>query len=504
MKQYNHRRRWKWFLFFVATLIFSGLMLYSNLLVSKMSADEVSKIKIWADAIQQKALLVNYTNDYFDRVIEEEKRRAQLLAKAYNKLLSAPMEEDLTFYLEIISNNKTIPCIITDETGKINGAVNVDFKVDTVPYLTSKLKEDFSVYKPIAVNYYKNKWMYLYYKESNLYMDLRKMLTNLIQSFFNEVVANTASVPVIVTDSSKTNIIAYGNIDTNKIFDSNFLLQTIEEMEVENKPIEINISGYGKSFVFFQESSLLKQLRYFPIIQFILIGLFIIIAYILFSSARKSEQNQVWVGMSKETAHQLGTPISSLIGWIEILKLKNTDSHMVEELEKDVNRLETIAQRFSKIGSIPELKQENLSMIIYNFIQYLKIRSPKNIDYNLQFDTNIEIPIFINKHLFEWVIENLCKNAVDAIDGSGEISICIGDDKKHVFIDISDSGKGIDKKLHKVIFRPGYTSKKRGWGLGLSLAKRIISEYHKGELFVKSSSPEGTTFRIKLKKNSNN
>lgn len=475
-------------------------MLYSNWLVSKMSEDEKQKIEIWADAIQQKALLVNYTNVYFDKVIAEEKRRAQLLAKAYNKLLAAPAEEDLTFYLEIISNNKTIPCIITDETGKINGAVNVDFKVDTVSYLTGKLKDDFSVYKPIAVNYYKNKWMYLYYKESNLYMDLHKMLTNLIKSFFNEVVDNSASVPVIVADSSKTNIIAYGNIDTNRLFDEQFIQSTISQMEHENKPIEINISGYGKSYVFYQESSFLKQLRYFPIIQFVLIGLFIIIAYILFSSARKSEQNQVWVGMSKETAHQLGTPISSLLGWIEILKMQNVDEQIVTELGKDIQRLETIAQRFSKIGSIPELKNENIIQVVIDYIDYFRTRSPKNIEYNLNFDALKPIPVMLNKYLFEWVLENLCKNAIDAIDGGGTITISILDDKKHVLLDIADTGKGIEKKLHKTIFKPGYTSKKRGWGLGLSLAKRIIAIYHKGELYVKSSSDEGTTFRIKLKK----
>ncbi len=501
MKHYYRRRRWKWLLFFAATLIFTGLMLYSNWLVSKMSADEKKKIELWADAIQQKAILVNYTNEYFDKVIAEEKRRALLLAKSYNKLLSAPPEEDLTFYLEIISNNKTIPCIITDESGKINGAVNVDFNTDTVPYLTGKLKEDFSVYKPISVNYYKNKWMYLYYKESNLYMDLRKMLNNLIQSFFNEVVNNSASVPVIVTDSSRQNIISYGKLDTNRLLDPQYIQQTITQMESENKPIEINISGYGKSYVFFEESSFLKQLRYFPIVQFGLIGLFIIIAYILFSSARKSEQNQVWVGMSKETAHQLGTPISSLIGWMELLKLQESvDGNIITELAKDITRLETIAQRFSKIGSIPELREENITQVIIDFIGYLRTRSPKAIEYHLQFDPAKPIPVMLNRYLFEWVIENLCKNAIDAIDGSGEITISIGEEKRHIFIDIADTGKGIDKKLHKTIFKPGYTSKKRGWGLGLSLAKRIVTEYHKGELFVKSSSEAGTTFRIKLKK----
>ena len=327
------------------------------------------------------------------------------------------------------------------------------------------------------------------------------MLNNLIQSFFNEVVNNSASVPVIVTDSSRQSIISYGKLDTNQLFDPQYIQQTISRMESENKPIEINISGYGKSYVFFEESSFLKQLRYFPIVQFGLIGLFIIIAYILFSSARKSEQNQVWVGMSKETAHQLGTPISSLIGWMELLKLQETvDENIITELAKDITRLETIAQRFSKIGSIPELKEENITQVIIDFIGYLRTRTPKAIEYHLQFDPAKAIPVMLNRYLFEWVIENLCKNAIDAIDGSGKITISIGEEKRHIFIDIADTGKGIDKKLHNTIFKPGYTSKKRGWGLGLSLAKRIVTEYHKGELFVKSSSEEGTTFRIKLRK----
>jgi signal transduction histidine kinase len=327
------------------------------------------------------------------------------------------------------------------------------------------------------------------------------MLNNLIKSFFNEVVDNSASVPVIVTDSSKSNIIAYGNIDTNRLFDQHFIAHTISQMESENKPIEITISGYGKSFVFFQESSLLKQLRYFPIIQFFLIGLFIIIAYILFSAARKAEQNQVWVGMSKETAHQLGTPISSLIGWVEILKLQDMDAQIVGELQKDINRLETIAQRFSKIGSIPELKEENLVEVITDFVKYLKTRSPKNIEYKLLFDPNTPIPIMLNKYLFEWVIENLCKNAIDSMEGPGFISISVFEEKNKVYIDVSDSGKGIDKKNFKTIFKPGYTSKKRGWGLGLSLSSRIVTIYHKGQLYVKNSTlGEGTTFRIRLNK----
>jgi len=470
------------------------------LLVKKISAEEKTKIKIWADAIVQKARLVNYTNEFFEKVRLEEERRANLLAKAYNKLITTNSEDDLNFYLELITNNKTIPCINTDENGLISAAVNVNFNIDTVKYLKGKLKEDFSVYKPIVINYYKNKYTYLYYKESRIYSDLRDVIDDLIKSFFNETVVNSASVPVIVTDSTMQNVINYGGIDTNRVLDEEYIKHTISEMESQNTPIELNLVGIGKSYVFYKESFMLTQLRYFPYIQFGAIGFFIIIAYLLFSFARRSEQNQVWVGMSKETAHQLGTPISSLIGWIEILRLQKIDDSIVKEIEKDIQRLETVAQRFSKIGSSPELNNQNLAEVIVDFISYLKTRTSTKIEYKLNFDTKKVFNINLNRYLFEWVIENICKNAIDAIESTGTITIDIIEDIKYTHIDISDTGKGMDKKSIKTIFKPGYTTKSRGWGLGLSLSERIIKQYHKGKIFVKQSTiGKGTTFRISLK-----
>ncbi|MEG2070893.1 MAG: HAMP domain-containing sensor histidine kinase [Bacteroidales bacterium] len=235
--------------------------------------------------------------------------------------------------------------------------------------------------------------------------------------------------------------------------------------------------------------------------QFFIIFIFFVVAYLLFSFARKSEQNQVWVGMSKETAHQLGTPISSLMAWNELLKEQNIDASIIKEIDKDVNRLETIAQRFSKIGSVPELKNENLVHILEEFVGYLQTRISSKVDlkFNKPDNQNLELPL--NRYLFEWVIENLCKNSVDAMDGKGVIIINITEEEKRVHIDITDTGKGIPQKKFKTIFNPGFTSKNRGWGLGLTLAKRIIKEYHKGKLFVKSSSIDrGTVMRISLRK----
>ena len=230
-------------------------------------------------------------------------------------------------------------------------------------------------------------------------------------------------------------------------------------------------------------------------------GIFLFIAYLLFSTARKSEQNQVWVGMAKETAHQLGTPLSSMIGWVELLKLKGLDEDTVHEIAKDVHRLETITDRFSKIGSTARLEPYNIVMVIYDSVNYIKSRVSPKVRFTITPDLTTQVSAPINLHLFEWVIENLCKNAVDAMEGNGSIHIVVTEDIKQVVIDISDTGKGIQKSRFKTIFHPGYTSKTRGWGLGLTLSKRIIENYHSGKIFVKTSAiGKGTTFRIILKK----
>ncbi|MEI8273959.1 MAG: HAMP domain-containing sensor histidine kinase, partial [Paludibacter sp.] len=232
------------------------------------------------------------------------------------------------------------------------------------------------------------------------------------------------------------------------------------------------------------------------------IFLFLLVAFFAFSSTKKAEQNQVWVGLSKETAHQLGTPISSLLAWVDLLKMRHSEDKLIGEMEKDVNRLGIIAERFSKIGSKPDLMIVSLNETLQNAVQYMSNRSSQKVAIQCHFSTEEHVFISLNIPLFEWVIENLCKNAIDAMDGSGNIDITVLQKNDEVLIDIKDTGKGIDKKKFKMVFTPGFTTKKRGWGLGLSLAKRIIEEYHGGKIFVKQSELNvGTIFRIILKTN---
>jgi len=316
--------------------------------------------------------------------------------------------------------------------------------------------------------------------------------------FLLQVVQNNRTVPVILTDSSD-NILSFRNLDTIKAKDLSYVREQLKIMKKENEPITIFIGSNSKNYIYYRESFLLQQLTYYPYIQIGVILLFIFVAYLAFSASRKAEQNQVWIGLSKETAHQLGTPTSSLMAWKELIKNRYNDFEMVSELEKDVNRLEIITDRFSKIGSKPTLKPTNLIDTIYSTIEYLKSRTSDKISFNFSPDQDTLITP-LSKSLFEWVIENLCKNAVDSINDKGNINITVKNYKQKIFIDISDTGKGISKSKFKTIFKPGYTTKSRGWGLGLSLAKRIIETYHKGKIFVLNSEiGKGSTFRIILK-----
>jgi len=316
--------------------------------------------------------------------------------------------------------------------------------------------------------------------------------------FLFSVIQNNETVPVILVESDST-ISMYRNLDTTRVNNPLYLERKLSEMMEENPPIEIPLSENNKQYLYYSRSTILSSLIYYPWIQLGVILIFIAVAYFAFSSSRKAEQNQVWVGLSKETAHQLGTPISSLMAWLEMLKLKKHDENLIGELEKDIYRLNIITERFSKIGSPPILKPENLVKVIENSINYLKSRSSEKILFHLHADKH-EILVPLNTALFEWVIENVCKNAMDAIGETGEIRISIIPNSQFAFIDISDTGKGISKSKYKTIFKPGFTTKKRGWGLGLSLTKRIIEEYHKGKIFVADSDiGKGTTIRIILK-----
>jgi signal transduction histidine kinase len=317
--------------------------------------------------------------------------------------------------------------------------------------------------------------------------------------FLLQVIQNNKSVPVVLTNS-KGEIISYRNLDSLKVKDDKYMKMIINEMKATHDSIVVELGANEKNIIYFKDSLILRKLFYYPYIQLTIIFLFIIIAYFAFSSSRKAEQNQVWVGLSKETAHQLGTPTSSLLAWVELLKGRKGMEDTVLELEKDVKRLEVITDRFSKIGSKPLLKMTNVKSVLNNSIDYLKTRASKRIHFILE---NPEIPVYapISVSLFEWVIENLFKNAVDAIENEGTITIRVKENAKSVTIDITDTGKGIAKSKFKTIFKPGYTTKKRGWGLGLSLTKRIIHEYHNGKISVLNSEPDkGTTFRILLRR----
>ena len=306
--------------------------------------------------------------------------------------------------------------------------------------------------------------------------------------------------PVIFTNNLKDTIIAIGKIDEFSVNTRDKLQLTLNNLAAQNNPIEIDLGDGSKDYIFYAPSELITRLKYYPYIQFGVIGLFLIIAYILFSTARKAEQDQVWVGMSKETAHQLGTPLSSLMAWNEHLITLGVDEAIVSEMNQDVKRLNTITDRFSKIGSQPTLSLENINLLLTNALDYLKKRTSRNVVYTLNL-TEKDININLCAPLFEWVIENLCKNAVDTMDGKGSITVNLTNFSEGIFIDIIDTGKGIPKSKFKTIFEPGYTTKKRGWGLGLSLCKRIIESYHHGKIqVIQSEINKGTTFRIELKK----
>ncbi len=501
MNIYRRKQRWKLILLGVAAAIVAASLWYTDTIVKKIAVEERQKVSLWADAIQKRANLVNYMETFFEKIKDEERERVELWAEATRRILVAESDEELTFYVNIIESNTNIPVLHVDDQDNIITGRNLDSEFENAEVFEGEVKQAFSEHSPIPIKYNGN-IEYLYYRDSQLFTELREVLENLIESFIDEIVVGTANIPVIVTDSTQTQIIAYGNVNDFNPGDSQDVENTIDDMKGQNPPISIELPTHGTCHVFYKNSFLLTQLKYYPLAQFGVIGMFLFVAYILFSMARNAEQNQVWVGMSKETAHQLGTPLSSLMAWMELLKLKGIDEDTVKEVEKDIKRLENITERFSKVGSPPQLLQSDIVNIVNKAIEYLKPRLSKNTQFSINVtpgNKSIEVPV--NPNLFEWVVENICKNAVDAMGGNGKISIDIIEQKKHVVVDITDSGKGISKYKFNELFKPGYTSKKRGWGLGLSLSKRIIENYHKGRLFVKSSQiNKGTTFRIMLKK----
>ncbi len=309
------------------------------------------------------------------------------------------------------------------------------------------------------------------------------------------------NIPLIVLDQDNQ-LVYHTNVSKKNKLNKKDSLKIVEKavkFEKDIPPMFLEIDDQKYQNIYYSPSHLYSRLFYYPLILIGIFLLFITTIYLYYRTGKISDENRLWSGIARETAHQIGTPLSSLMGWIEIMKTQKSMDIPIGELEKDVQRLNTISQRFSKIGSEPELKEENIVEISRNIAHYLQDRTSKQL--KIKLDTPDKIYVSINKQLYEWVLENLIKNSIDAMEGKGEINISVFEDKNHVFIDVKDQGKGLSKNMYSEIFLPGFTTKKRGWGLGLSLAKRIIEQYHNGKIFVQKSEPgKGTTMRIVIPK----
>ena len=539
MNLYSRKQKWKYVLALIALIIVAGTIWYASYIASEVQLEERQKIKLWSQAIKKKADLVKLTNQSFSALSEKETENVELWASATISI--GKENSDYEFAFGIIEKNvdtlyrkDNIPLLLTDENSFFLSSVNmpeitvyekqeqeikarvnefsnqalagfsgaeellnnetkklegVQFQKDT--FISNRIISWGKKNEPIEIEFAKNKSQKVYYDYSREFYDLQKKRDSLVKSFNYDLISNSAMVPVVFVDAETNDIIAT-NIPEAQ------LSKRIEQMKYENTPISIDLGDARKGIIYFQESLTLKQLRYFPYIMLAVIAAFLFVAYLLFSTFRRAEQNQVWVGMAKETAHQLGTPLSSLMALNEILKEQGVKEEAIVEMNKDIHRLETITERFSKIGSDAVLENEEVIDVIRQNLNYLKSRISKKIKIEV-IATKKEVKTMLNKPLFEWVIENLTKNAVDAMQGEGDLTFTIGNDNDQVFIDVSDTGKGISGNNTKAVFEPGYTTKTRGWGLGLSLAKRIIEDHHKGKIYIKETElNKGTTFRILL------
>lgn len=484
----------------IALLLIGASLWYTNRLVKSIAEQETRQVKMWAAAMEQHAVMMKSTEEFFNKVNEQEQLRVELLANAYRHVIDISSNENTAIYLDIFRNNISIPLVITDTKGNILNKANLPPEQEDKTTFDDEMKEAYSKFAPIKIDPGYGSVQYLYYNESRIYTDLKAVLEDMIDHFLEEITLNSVGAPVIITDESQNKILSFGNLDSLMMQDTNYVKQQLAIMRDENDPLQIDFMNTGKATVFYRTSDLVQQMRYYPIIQFVVFALFLLIAYLLFSYARRSEQNQVWAGMAKETAHQLGTPLSSLMGWIELLKMQEEPFAGTQEMEKDIERLQIVTDRFSKIGSVPTPEPTNINYLIQDTMDYLQKRFSKKFEFEVNLPEG-ELIMPLIPSLFRWVLENLTKNAVDAMGDHGKLTLNLLDDGDHIHIDLSDTGKGIPKSKIKQVFNPGYTSKKRGWGLGLSLAKRIIEDYHKGKIFVKSSVVgEGTTFRITLRK----
>ncbi|MBT5147797.1 MAG: HAMP domain-containing histidine kinase [Flavobacteriales bacterium] len=493
--QARSKKRWKRILLASAAVIVGATLWYANSLTKRVKIEERAKVKVWSEAIIQRSHLVDYTEKLFVQLEADERKKADRLADAYRIIDNPPRGMDLTFVTDYLWSNSTVPVLIYDDYGRKLYDINLESGLTNFDSLRDEMASRFN---PIR---FKEVGQTVYYDESLRLKDLKTAMADLISSFVSETILNSASVPVIMTDSLMKNVIHSKGVLVEELENPESLQARLIRMSESNNPIKVYLPGEGARLIFFEDSVILTSMRYYPLIQLILITAFLLTAYLVFSSSRKAEQNRVWVGMAKETAHQLGTPLSSLMAWVGLLKeAKEIDQSMLVEMEKDVQRLHVVTDRFSKIGSQPKLTSGDIGQSVSHTLSYMRPRISKKVEIRLTgIQDNIEIKALFNPSLFSWVLENLLRNAVDAMEGRGEINVNVMNSEKGVTIDISDTGKGISRQDIRSVFSPGFTTKKRGWGLGLSLVKRIIEEYHGGKISVlKSEVGVGTTFRINI------
>jgi len=492
------------FLFLASFLIVIAAVWWTFVIVRQISNDEHHKVRMWVSSVQRKANLIEYSKNFFEQIEQSERNRLELWAGALLKMAHARSAVEFELYRQISEENTTIPVIVTSQDFKILHHTNTRFDylgTEAPEYLEGELLEDFSQYPPLVVSFMGGYW-YFFYQHPKAFIELQQILDDVIHSFMDEIVTNSIFAPILVVTKDERTVIQAGNISPEEYADPATLRKTLNRMRAQNKPIEFSFDTYETLLIFYESSIIARRLVYLPIIAFAILFIFALYLIWVVKMSRQSESNKLWVGMSRETAHQLGTPLSSLMGWTEYLRSQNVDEKYLVEIKKDIDRLVVISERFSKIGSEPKMKTENIVQIIHKSITYLQPRLSQKIKIQVNVSPNAVILTSVNAQLLEWVLENLAANAVDAIGTKdGLVEIYITEQIKTITIDIVDSGKGIPKTQWKTVFEAGYTTKSRGWGLGLTLCHRIIHNYHKGDIFVKQSAAgEGTTFRIILKK----
>ena len=500
MKLYSKKQRWKKILLFSGLGIIGVIFWLTSSLVSNVKTSELEKIRLWSQAIKKKAELVRLTNVAFEELAQNETENVYLWARAtkeFQKSLS-----DFGLALEIIQRNNNIPLILTDDKGQYISHKNLtildNVVSDKCQIITDSITQSWSRQNaPIQFNYFENRVQKIHYSNSPKYFLLQRQRDSLLNSFSIEIMNNIAMLPVVFWSQTKDSLIASNVISNN--MDSIMVRNTVNKMKENNQPVEINLGDNQKGIIYYNDSKILFQLQYFPIFTLLIIALFLLVSYLSFSSFRRSEQNQVWAGMAKETAHQLGTPLSSLHGWITLLKEdNNVTKEALIEMEKDIERLSVVSDRFSKIGSKVDIVKTDLVLFFTHYTDYMKKRIPKTVTLITDYKSE-KMYANINAPLFSWVIENLIKNAADALDGEGKIYLSIEKTSKSTVIKVEDNGKGIPIPIQKTIFQPGYTTKERGWGLGLSLAKRIVEGHHNGKIeIISSKEKKGTIIGVTL------